>query len=133
MGGRPLEGRRSTGTWQEWCAPIRLYGGAALMSTKTADVVTTLVGLRFGAAVVEANPVAHSIFLELGLYSGLAVLSALTVIYATVAAETLALSARDSLQKEGLALAVLLAIYGSLSVIFGIVAVHNAIIIFHVA
>lgn len=108
---------------------VRFYGFVLLAGTKLADAVTTAIGVRFVPGIVELNPVADAVFGGSGTFAGLAVLSVATVAVATLVAEYLAVQIRRRFGLDRLALASKAAIYGALSILFGAVAVNNALLI----
>lgn len=115
--------------WWALNGTLRFYGFVLLLGTKAADAATTAVGLYSVPGIVERNPVADAVFGGEGTVAGLAVLSVATVAVATVVAELLAVEVRRRLGRDRLALALKAAIYGSLSALFGAIAVHNALLI----
>lgn len=115
--------------WHQWSSSIRFYGVLFLAGTKTADALLTAVALLYIPTIVEQNPVADAIFLQVGTLEGLAMLSVATVMLVTIVAELLALSVRYGLRMKRLALTVQLSIYGSLSLLFGAVAIYNALLL----
>lgn len=108
---------------------VRFYGFVLLAGTKTADAVTTAIGIRFVPGIVELNPVADAVFVDNGTFAGLAVLSVATIALATLAAEYLSVEIRRRLGLDRLALVSQATIYGTLSVLFGAIAVSNALLI----
>lgn len=108
---------------------LRFYGIVFLVGTKTADAVTTAVGLLFIPGIVELNPFASSVFAGNGVFTGLAVMSVATVIVAVVLAELLAVQIRLRLRMDRLALLTKTAIYVALSGWFGLVAISNALLL----
>lgn len=118
-----------TGGWWRYNRSIRLYGLAVLAGTKLADVVTTAVGVRYVPAVVETNPVANRVFVEVGLFGGLTFLGFATVLFAACAAELFGLEVRRRLGLPKTALCAQASVYLMLSALFGLVALHNAALI----
>lgn len=108
---------------------IRFYGVVLLAGTKLADAVTTAVGVMAVPGIVELNPIASAVFAGKGTLTGLAVLSFVTVAVATVTAEWLAILIRRRFDMPRLALLAKGTIYGSLSLLFGAIAVNNALLI----
>lgn len=115
--------------WAQRNRSIRFYGLVFLVGTKLTDVITTAVGVRYIPAIVEANPVAGGLFAELGLLTGLTVLGAVTVLFAAGAAELFGLEVRRRFGLPKTALFAQASIYLTLSVLFGLVSIHNAALI----
>ena len=132
-GGREAAGGRDRRIDRErWWAlngTLRFYGFVLLLGTKTADAATTAVGLYYVPGIVERNPLADAVLAGEGTVAGLAVLSVATVALATLVAELLAVEVRRRLGRDRLALALKAVIYGSLSALFGAIAVHNALLL----
>ena len=128
--GRGANWFENTDSWW-WRAngTIRFYGLVFLVGTKLADVVTTVVGVRYIPAIVEANTFADWVFIEWGLFTGLTVLGFATVLFATVAAELFGVEVRRRLGLPKTALFAQASIYVTLSVLFGVVAIHNGLLI----
>lgn len=116
-------------SWWQWNDHVRFYGLFFLVTTKAADAVTTAVGLRFVPGIVERNPVADSVFGASGTVTGLVVLSFATVVVATLTAEWLAVSIYRRFRMVRIALLSKVTIYGLLSLLFGAIAVNNALLI----
>lgn len=116
-------------TWWRWNSWLRLYGVIFLAGTKTADAVTTAVGLLYVPGIVELNPVADTMFVDSGTIAGLVVLSFATVISTTLIIEWLAVTMYRRLGMARLALLVKITVYGGLSLLFGMIAVNNALLI----
>lgn len=124
--------RRAGNADQRWWrlnGTIRFYGLVFLVMTKLADVFTTAVGLRYVPTIVEANPVADGFFHEMGLLTGLTVLGFATVLFATCSAELFGLEVRRRLGLPKTALFAQASIYLTLSVLFGLVAIQNGLLI----
>lgn len=115
--------------WWHYNRFIRCYGVPLLIGTKLADVITTAVGLRYLPAIAEANPIANHLFAQWGLYTGMAVLGAASVAFAAGAAEVFGLEVRRRYGLPKTALFAQASIYLTLSVLFGVVAVHNGLLI----
>lgn len=115
--------------WRRANVTIRFYGIAFLLGTKLADVVTTVVGVRYVPTITEANPVADWVFIEWGLFTGLTVLGFGSVLLAVCAAE---LFGRELKRRFGLPKTALFAqasIYLMLSALFAVVSVLNGLLI----
>ncbi len=124
--------RRRFDTEQGWWranTTIRFYGIVLLAGTKLADVVTTVVGVQYIPTITEANPVADQVFIEWGLFTGLTVLGFASVLFAICAAELLGVEVRRRLGLPKTALFAQISIYLTLSVLFGVVAVWNGLLI----
>lgn len=122
----------STGTidnWWRYNRSIRFYGLTFLIGTKLTDIVTTAVGVRYIPGIIEANPIADHFFVELGLATGLTVVGFATVFFAACAAELFGLEVRRRLGLPKTALFAQASIYLTLSVLFGLVSIHNAALI----
>lgn len=115
--------------WWRLNRSIRFYGLLFLVTTKTADIVTTAVGVQYIPAIVEANPVADQLFVELGLFTGLSVLGFASVLFAVCAAELFSLEVRRRYGLPKTALFAQASIYFTLSLLFAIVAIHNGLLI----
>ncbi|TKR25317.1 DUF5658 family protein [Natronomonas salsuginis] len=115
--------------WYRYNRSIRFYGLTFLVGTKLADIVTTVVGMRYIPSIVEANPVANRLFTEMGLVTGLTVLGFATVLFAACAAELFGVEVRRRYGLPKTALFAQASIYLILSVLFGLVALHNATLI----
>jgi len=115
--------------WWRYNRSVRFYGVVGLGATKLADVVTTAVGVRHVPSIVEANPVAEGLFAELGLVTGLTVLGFASVLFAACAAELFGLEVRRRFGLPRTALFAQASIYLTLSVLFGLVAAHNGLLI----
>ena len=123
---------RAPGTGDGWWranAAIRFYGMVLLVGTKLADVVTTVVGVRYIPTITEANPFADWVFVEWGLVTGLTVLGFVAVLFAVCAAELFAVEVRRRLGLSRTALLAQASIYLILSTLFGVVAVSNGLLI----
>lgn len=131
MGSRRRRGRsrEPRDGWWRYNRSIRFYGLTFLAGTKLADVVTTVVGVQYVPSIVEANPVADTLFVEMGLVTGLTVLGFATVLFAACAAELFGLEIRRRFGLPKTALFAQGSIYLILSVLFGLVAIHNATLI----
>lgn len=116
-------------SWWQWNDHLRFYGLFLLLTTKTADAATTAVGLRFVPGIVERNPFADTVFVASGTVTGLVVLSFATVAVATLTAEWLAVSIYRRFHMARAALLSKATIYGLLSLLFGAIAVNNALLI----
>ena len=116
-------------SWWRWNRSIRFYGLVLLVGTKLADIVTTAIGVRYIPAIVEANPVADHFFVEMGLLTGLAIMGFTTVFVAACAAELFGLEVRRRFGLPNTALFAQASIYLILSVLFGLVAIHNSLLI----
>ena len=126
----PESGRASDATrWWRANGLIRFYGLVLLVGTKLADVVTTAVGLRYVPGIVEANPVANTVFAEWGVLGGLTVLGVASVAVAVLGAELLGVELRRRLDLSKTALLAQASVYATLSVLFGLVAIHNGLLI----
>jgi hypothetical protein len=120
---------RSIEEWWRYNRWIRFYGIILLGGTKFADVLTTAVGLRYFPAIAEANPFAGHLFGEWGLLTGLTLLGFASVLFAICAAELFGL---EVLRRFGLPKTALFAqasIYLTLSLLFGLVAIQNGVLI----
>jgi hypothetical protein len=115
--------------WWALNGMLRFYGFVFLLGTKTADAATTAVGLHYVPGIVELNPFADAVFADGGTIAGLAVLSVATVALATLAAEFVAVEVHRRLGRDRLALSLKALVYGSLSALFGAIAVQNALLI----
>lgn len=115
--------------WWHYNRSIRLYGLLALAGTKLADIVTTAVGVRYVPTIVEANPIADRVFVELGLFTGLTFLGFTTVFFAACAAELFGLEVRRRLGLPKTALFAQASVYLTLSVLFALVTLHNTALI----
>ena len=100
-----------------------------MIATKAADIVTTAVGMRYIPRIVEANPVADRLFVEMGLFTGLTLVGFASVVFAVCAAELFGIEVRRRFGLPKTALCAQAAIYLTLSLLFGLVAGHNAILI----
>jgi hypothetical protein len=132
-GGRREQSRRGIknrrDVWSRRNRSIRFYGIVFLLGTKLADIITTAIGIRYIPAIVEANPIANGAFAELGLVTGLTVFGAASVLLATCAAELFGIEIRRRFGLPKMALCAQASIYLSLSVLFGLVSMHNAALI----
>ncbi|QLD88761.1 hypothetical protein HWV07_06815 [Natronomonas salina] len=115
--------------WWSANSYLRFYGMVFLIGTKTADAITTAVGLRYVPSIVERNPFADAVFADSGTLAGLAFLSFLTVIITVLTTEWLALIIHRRLRMDRLALLSKAFIYGSLSLLFGVIAINNSLLI----
>jgi len=115
--------------WWRLNGTIRFYGLVFLVGTKFADIVTTAVGLRYLPAIGEANPVADHLFVEWGLFTGLTVLGFASIFFAAITAELFGLEVRRRLGLAKTALFAQASIYATLSLLFGIVAIQNGLLI----
>lgn len=115
--------------WWQLNRAIRFYGLVFLVGTKLADVATTVVGLRYIPAIVEANPLADWLFLEWGLFTGLTLLGFTSVFFAAITAELFGLEVRRQLGLPKTALFAQATIYAALSACFGLVAIQNGLLI----
>lgn len=115
--------------WWRLNRSIRFYGLTFLIGTKLADVVTTAVGVKYVPTIVEANPIADHFFTELGLFTGLLVVGFATVCFAACAAELFGIEVRRRYGLPKTALFAQASIYLVLSVLFGLVAIHNTMLI----
>lgn len=122
-------GRIDREQWWLLNGTIRFYGFVLLAGTKSADAITTAVGLRYVPGIVEMNPVADAVFADNGTFAGLAVLSFATVAGTVLWTELLAVEVRRRLRMDRLALLAKATIYVVLSALFGAIAVNNAILI----
>ena len=128
----PPDERRGGADRERWWTlngTLRFYGFVLLLGTKTADAATTALGLYYVPGVVEANPLADAVFAGGGTLAGLAVLSVATVALATLVAEFVAVEVRRRLGRDRLALWLKASVYGSLSALFGAIAVRNALLV----
>jgi len=121
--------RREGGDWWQLNRSVRFYGLTFLIATKTADIVTTAIGVRYVPTIVEANPVADHFFVEIGLFTGLTVLGFASVLFAACAAELFGLEVRRRFGLPKTALFAQASIYLTLSLLFAVVAVHNGLLI----
>ncbi len=115
--------------WWRLNGTIRFYGLCLLVGTKAADIVTTVIGVKYIPTIVEANPFADWIFVEWGLFTGLTVLGFATVLFAFIAAELFAIEVRRRLGLPKTALLAQASIYATLSLLFGLVAIQNGLLI----
>lgn len=115
--------------WRRYNRSIRCFGIVLLGGTKLADAATTAVGLQYLPTITEANPIADHFFVEWGLFTGLTLLGFASVLFAVCAAELFGLEVRRRLGLPKTALFAQLAIYLTLSVLFGLVAVRNGLLI----
>lgn len=121
--------RRESVDWWRLNRSIRFYGLLFLVATKTADIVTTVIGVQYIPAIVEANPVADRLFVELGLFTGLSVLGFASVLFAVCAAELFGLEVRRRYGLPKTAIFAQASIYVTLSFLFAVVAIHNGLLI----
>jgi hypothetical protein len=126
---RSAAGRRREDHWWRYNRRIRFYGIVFLVGTKAADIVTTAVGIRHVPSIIEANPFAGGLFADLGLFTGLTLLGFASVLFAASTAEVLCIEIRRRLELPKTALFAQLSIYLTLSVLFGLVALHNAVLV----
>jgi hypothetical protein len=131
IGSSQEDGRRRMDSDRWWLRnrSLRFYGFVLLAGTKLADAVLTAVGIYYVPGVVELNPLAKAAFADHGTLTGLAVLSFATVAVATILAELLAVEIRRRLAMDRLALIAKGAVYGSLSLLFGWIAIENALLL----
>jgi hypothetical protein len=115
--------------WWYLNGTIRFYGFVLLAGTKSADAITTAVGLRYVPGIVEMDSFANVVFADSGTFTGLAVLSFATVAGTVLGAELIAIEVRRRLRLDRLALLAKAAIYVVLSALFGAISVNNAIMI----
>ena len=115
--------------WQRYNRCIRCYGVVLLVGTKLADAATTAAGLQYLPAITEANPLADHLFVEWGLFTGLTLLGFVSVLFAVCAAELFGLEVRRRLGLPRTALFAQISIYLTLSVLFGLVAIQNGLLI----
>jgi hypothetical protein len=120
---------RAVEKWRRYNRSIRFYGVVMLFGTKLADAVTTAVGLQYFPAIAETNPVADHLFVEWGLLTGLTVLGFASVLFAVCAAELFGLEVQRRFELPKTALFAQASIYLTLSVLFGLVAVQNGLLI----
>ncbi|MEF8777816.1 MAG: DUF5658 family protein [Natronomonas sp.] len=125
----PEERFPAIGGWRRYNRSIRFYGVILLSGTKLADAITTAVGLQYFPAIAETNPVADHLFVEWGLLTGLTVLGFTSVLFAVCAAELLGLEVQRRFELPKTALFAQASIYLTLSVLFGLVAVQNGLLI----
>jgi hypothetical protein len=121
--------RRREDHWWRYNRSIRFYGIVFLAGTKAADIVTTAVGIRLVPSIIEANPFAGGLFADLGLFTGLTLLGFASVLFAAGTAELFCIEIRRRLELSKTALFAQLSIYLTLSVLFGLVAIHNAVLV----
>lgn len=117
------------GGWWRCNRSVRSYGLLFLVGTKLADIVTTAIGVRYIPSIIESNPVADHLFAEMGLVTGLTVVGFATVFFAVCAAELFGLEVRRRLGLPKTALFAQASIYLLLSVLFGLVALHNTMLV----
>jgi hypothetical protein len=70
-----------------WNGPTVRQGVAALIATRSLDIVTTVFGLALVPQLEEANPVARVVFEELGVLGGSLFLSLAALVFVTLATE----------------------------------------------
>ena len=128
-GRRRGRGRIDADRWWLLNGKLRFYGFVFLAGTKLADALTTAVGVSYVPGIVELNPFAAAVFAGNGTVTGLVVLSFATVAVATLAAEWLAVHIRRRLGMDRAALLAKAAVYGVLSLLFGAIALNNALLI----
>lgn len=121
--------KRPAAYWWRANGLIRFYGVVFLVGTKIADIVTTVVGLRFVPGIIEANPVADTVLAEWGLFGGLSVLGFASVAVAVLAAELFGVEIRRRLGLSKAALLAQASVHATLSALFGLVAIHNGLLI----
>lgn len=117
------------GSWWRRNRSVRWYGLFALAGTKLADILTTAVGVRYVPSIVEANPIADRVFLEVGLFGGLTLMGIMTVVVAACAAELYSIEIRRRFGLPKTALVAQASVYLTLSAVFGIIALYNAALI----
>lgn len=115
--------------WWSTNSYLRFYGMVFLIGTKTTDAITTAVGLQYVPGIVEMNPVADAVFADSGTVAGLVFLSFITVIVTVLLTEWLAVNVHRRLGMSHLALASKVVIYGGLSLLFGLIALQNSLLI----
>lgn len=131
---REIAGRGTTRSvdrdlWWEANDTIRFYGLFFLASTKLGDAITTAIGVQYVPGIVELNPVAETVFLNNGTITGLVVLSFVTIASVTLITEWLAVTIRLRYGFDRAALLSKTVIYGTLSTLFGWIAVKNSLLI----
>jgi len=99
---------------------------AVLAATKAADAVTTFVGLRFGPALREGNPVAADAMAAVGVPAALLLLGAAAVVAVTAVTEAGVVAVARADASPRARTAVRLAGYGLASVLHVVVAARNA-------
>ena len=107
-------------------------GAGALVVTQAADVLTTLVALRFVSGLEEANVVAAAAIAALGPVVGLTLVSAVAVGTLVFVTERGVAVVRDSGDENGsrvLVGVVRLVGYGPMATLNVVVAFHNAALI----
>jgi hypothetical protein len=105
---------------------LSVSGLALLTVTKLSDALTTGIGLVHLPGVYEANPVVASLFREVGVVIGLAVVSAAIIAGVTLVVEISSVLVSVRRRDGHLAPVVRLVGYGVPSVCFAIVSIHNA-------
>lgn len=103
-----------------------MSGLALLTVTKLSDALTTGIGLVYLPSVYEANPIVASLFREVGVVIGLAVVSAAIIAGVTLVVEISSVLVSVRRRDGHLAPVVRLVGYGVPSVCFAIVSIHNA-------
>ncbi|MFC6771294.1 hypothetical protein ACFQDD_07170, partial [Halorubrum pallidum] len=126
---RTRKSSRPTGRSQFGRSALCLSGVALLTATKSADALTTGIGLRFVPGVYEANPAVDAMLSRVGVATGL-IVSSLVIVVAITAITEIAAIAVSMRRRDGhLAPLVRLAGYGLPSSLFSLVSVYNATVI----
>lgn len=96
--------------------------------SKGADAFTTAVGLLF-LPLMEANPMARWLMAEVGVLQGIVVASVASIAIVVTVTETGVIGVRSLFGSRGYGRSIRLLGYGSVSVIWILVALHNAVLI----
>lgn len=129
-GNLPASRRIHTGTRPESTHQWSLAGVLVLSLTKAADAATTFFGLAFVASLQERNPLIATVIEEIGLLPALIGCSLIIVVAIAAFTETAAgwLSRRNDASRRHVRIVQVLG-YGLPSVIYVLVAVHNAVLL----
>jgi len=104
-------------------------GFLLLSATKAADVLTTAVGLTLIPGLTELNPIASTVFGEMGAVDGLVALGTGVVLVTGLAVEFCACEAYRHTGSPTLPALLRIGAYGSLSTVYAYAAVNNAVLI----
>lgn len=109
---------------------VSLSGMALLTVTKGLDAVTTGVGLLYIPKVYEANVLASAVLREVGVVTGLVIMSFVIVTGITLVTEIASISVCTRRLDGHLTPLVRIVGYGAPSLLFTVVSIHNVAILF---
>jgi len=111
------------------CRSGLLVGIVALITVKTADIVTTVVGLSRISEAVEANPIPATMIAEFGLVPGLVLTMVVSIILVTVITEWLSGHASGPADRGGTRRSMRLLGFGSATFVSLLPVVSNTLLL----